>query len=107
MLMSVTRHIHIFAGKIIGEDRIDDDHTLTLDIDSDNEFIWPEAALTKVRQAFDLLIAQYAGADLTEYNLRRIGSDLEHLVRTMLQAGEITYNLEHRAVNYSMGRPRL
>jgi len=107
MLMSVTRHIHIFAGEIQGEKRIENDAVLTLDIDSDNEFIWNEAALQKVHRAFEERVAQSAGQDLTEYNLRRIGSDLEHLVRSMLQAGEIAYNLEHRVLNYSMGRPRL
>jgi len=107
MLMSTTRHIHIFAGEIAGESRIVNDGVLTLDIDPDNEFIWPEAALTKVRQAFTQLVEQSQGQDLTEYNLRRIGSDLEHLLRSMLQAGEIAYNLEHRAVNYSMGLPRI
>jgi NAD(P)H-quinone oxidoreductase subunit M len=107
MLMSVTRHIHIFAGQILGEARKEDDHTLTLDIDPDSEFIWNEAALTKVHRAFEEKVAQYAGQDLTEYNLRRIGSDLEFVVRTMLQAGEIAYNLEHRVLNYSMGSPRV
>jgi len=107
MLMSTTRHIHIFAGEIVGEDRKETPNILTLDIDPDNEFLWNEAALTKVHRAFEEKVAQYAGADLTEYNLRRIGSDLEHLVRSMIQAGEIAYNLEHRVLNYSMGRPRL
>ncbi|MEO0309736.1 MAG: NAD(P)H-quinone oxidoreductase subunit M [Gloeomargarita sp. DG02_3_bins_56] len=39
--------------------------------------------------------------------MRRIGSDLEHLIRGMLQRGEISYNLNSRVLNYSMGRPRL
>ncbi|WP_287129383.1 NAD(P)H-quinone oxidoreductase subunit M [Candidatus Cyanaurora vandensis] len=107
MLMSTTRHIHIFAGEIVGEDRIVNDHVLTLDIDPDNEFVWNETALQKVRANFGTLVAQAQGEDLTEYNLRRIGSDLEHLIRTMIQAGEIAYNLEHRVINYSMGRPRI
>jgi NAD(P)H-quinone oxidoreductase subunit M len=44
---------------------------------------------------------------LTEYNLRRIGSELEHLVRSLLQKGQISYNLNGRAVNYSMGLPQV
>jgi len=107
MLMSTTRHIHIFAGEISGESRVANDGVLTLDIDPDNEFVWNDAAIKKVHSAFDSLVAQYRGADLTEYNLRRIGSDLEHVVRGLLQAGEIAYNLEHRVLNYSMGRPRM
>ncbi|WP_281067858.1 NAD(P)H-quinone oxidoreductase subunit M [Anthocerotibacter panamensis] len=107
MLMSTTRHIHIFAGEVVGEDRIPNDGILTLDIDPDNEFVWNESALQKVHGAFRQLVEQAQGEDLTEYNLRRIGSDLEHLVRAMLQAGEIAYNLEHRVLNYSMGRPQV
>jgi NAD(P)H-quinone oxidoreductase subunit M len=49
----------------------------------------------------------YKGADLTDYNLRRIGSDLEHFVRSLLQQGEVTYNLNHRSLNYSMGLPQI
>jgi NAD(P)H-quinone oxidoreductase subunit M len=44
---------------------------------------------------------------LTDYNLRRIGSDLEHLIRSLLQSGRISYNLNSRAINYSMGLPQV
>ena len=47
------------------------------------------------------------GADLTEYTLRLIGSDLEHYIRKMLLAGELQYNLDCRVLNFSMGRPRI
>ena len=47
-----------------------------------------------------------AGAELTEYNLRRIGSELEGLIRQLLQAGELRYNPDARVLNYSMGLPR-
>jgi NAD(P)H-quinone oxidoreductase subunit M len=36
-----------------------------------------------------------------------MGSDLEHFVRGLLQSGEISYNLNHRALNYSMGLPQV
>lgn len=63
--------------------------------------------MQKVYRKFDDLVEAFSGEDLTEYNLRRIGSDLEHLVRSLIQKGEISYNLDCRAVNYSMGLPRV
>jgi NAD(P)H-quinone oxidoreductase subunit M len=80
---------------------------LTLDVDPDNELNWNEDALQKVYRKFDELVESYDGDDLTEYNLRRIGSDLEHFMRSLLQSGEISYNLESRVVNYSMGLPQV
>ncbi len=56
---------------------------------------------------FDELVESYSGEDLTEYNLRRIGSDLEHFVRGLLQSGQISYNLNSRVLNYSMGLPQV
>jgi short-subunit dehydrogenase len=50
--------------------------------------------------------AAQAGQELSDYSLRRIGSELEGLVRQMLQAGEVSYNPEARVLNYSMGLPR-
>ncbi len=107
MLMSTTRHIHIFAGEIVGEDRVVNDGVLTLNVDPDNEFVWNTGALEKLHRYFDERVAAMDGADLTEYNLRRIGSELENFVRSLLQKGEIAYNLEHRVINYSMGRPQM
>ena len=107
MLKSTTRHVHILTAQVQGEELIQDDNTLTLDIDPDNEFTWNDAALQKVYRKFDALVDDYNGEDLTEYNLRRIGSDLEHFIRSLLQKGEISYNLNTRAVNYSMGLPRV
>jgi hypothetical protein len=60
----------------------------------------------KLRSRFRSLVADYAGADLNDYNLRRIGSELEGEIRTLLQAGEIRYNPDSRVLNYSMGLPR-
>lgn len=106
-LKSTTRHIHIFAATIENNALIDSENMLTLDVDPDDELTWNDGAIKKVYGKFEELVAQYQGADLTDYNLRRIGSDLEHFVRSLLQKGEVTYNLNHRALNYSMGLPQI
>jgi len=107
LLKSTTRHIRIFTAEVENNELIPSENVLTLDIDPDNELNWPEESLQKVYRKFDELVETYNGEDLTEYNLRRIGSDLEHLVRNMLQKGEVSYNLNSRVVNYSMGLPRV
>ncbi|WP_204105563.1 MULTISPECIES: NAD(P)H-quinone oxidoreductase subunit M, partial [Spirulina sp. CCY15215] len=89
------------------DDFVESNKVLTLDIDPDNEFNWNEDSLQRVYRTFDDLVESYNGEDLTEYNLRRIGSDLEHLIRSLLQGGQISYNLQGRVTNYSMGLPRL
>jgi NAD(P)H-quinone oxidoreductase subunit M len=106
-LKSTTRHIHVFAATIEDNALVDSEDTLTLDIDPDDELTWTDAATKKVYSKFEELVAEYKGADLNDYNLRRIGSDLEHFVRSLLQKGEVTYNLNHRALNYSMGLPQI
>jgi len=106
LLKSTTRHIRLFTARVENGDLVPDPDQLTLDIDPDNEFIWEEAALEKVRGAFRSQVERHAGADLTDYNLRRIGSELEGVIRTMLQAGELRYNPSARVLNYSMGLPR-
>ncbi len=107
MLKSTTRHIRIFAAEVQDKELVPSDSVLTLDIDPDNEFIWSEDAIQKVHSRFDDLVEANAGEELSEYNLRRIGSDLEHLLRTLLQSGEIRYNLDSRVLNYSLGLPRI
>ncbi|MEA5570585.1 NAD(P)H-quinone oxidoreductase subunit M [Calothrix sp. UHCC 0171] len=108
LLKSTTRHIRIFAAELDKDgELVPHDRVLTLDIDPDNEFIWNEDALQKVYRKFDDLVEASSGADLTDYNLRRIGSDLEHFVRSLLQNAEISYNLNARVANYSMGLPRV
>jgi NAD(P)H-quinone oxidoreductase subunit M len=107
LLKSTTRHIHIFTAEIQDEELVENDQKLTLDVDPDNEFNWSSEALQQVYRKFDQLVDASSGEDLTEYNLRRIGSDLEHLVRSLLQDGQISYNLNTRAVNYSLGLPRV
>lgn len=107
LLKSTTRHIRIYTAEVEGNELVESPKVLTLDVDPDNELNWNEDALQKVYRKFDELVEAYDGADLTEYNLRRIGSDLEHLMRSLLQSGEISYNLESRVVNYSMGLPQV
>jgi NAD(P)H-quinone oxidoreductase subunit M len=107
LLKSTTRHIHIFTATVENNELVPSDKVLTLDVDPDNEFNWSEDALQQVYRKFDELVESYNGSELTEYNLRRIGSDLEHLVRSLLQKGDISYNLNCRVLNYSMGLPRL
>ncbi len=107
LLKSTTRHIHIFAAEVEDNQLVPSDKVLTLDIDPDNELEWNEDALQRVYYKFDELVESYSGEDLTDYNLRRIGSDLEHYVRSLLQQGVVGYNLNHRVRNYSMGVPQV
>ncbi len=107
LLKSTTRHVHIYAATVKDNKLTESDSYLTLDIDPDDEFNWTPSAVEKVNKKFEELVESYKGADLTEYNLRRIGSDLEHFIRSLLQKSEITYNLNHRALNYSMGLPQI
>ncbi|MBD2580555.1 NAD(P)H-quinone oxidoreductase subunit M [Oscillatoria sp. FACHB-1406] len=107
LLKSTTRHIRLYAAEVKDNEWVESDNVLTIDIDPDNEFNWNETALRKVYQTFDELVKSYDGEELTEYNLRRIGSELEHLMRALLQEGQITYNLQARVLNYSMGLPHV
>lgn len=107
LLKSTTRHIHIFTATVENNELVPNENVLTLDVDPDNEFNWSEDALQQVYRKFDEGVEAYSGADLTDYNIRRIGSDLEHFVRSLLQKGEISYNLESRVMNYSMGLPQV
>lgn len=107
LLKCTTRHIRIFTAEVENNELVPSDGVLTLDIDPDNELNWNEEALQTVYRKFDELVESYSGEDLTEYNLRRIGSDLEHFVRSLLQSGQISYNLNSRVLNYSMGLPQV
>jgi NAD(P)H-quinone oxidoreductase subunit M len=106
-LKSTTRHIQVYAATVEDNELIDSESALTLDVDPDNELNWNDNSLKQVYAKFEELVASYKGADLTDYNLRRIGSELEHFVRSLLQKGEISYNLKHRALNYSLGLPQV
>ncbi|MBD1939358.1 NAD(P)H-quinone oxidoreductase subunit M [Microcoleus sp. FACHB-68] len=107
LLKSTTRHIHIFTADVENNELVPNDQVLTIDVDPDNELLWNQDTLQQVYRKFDELVESYSGQDLTEYNLRRIGSDLEHFVRSLLQSGQISYNLNSRALNYSMGLPQV
>ena len=108
LLKSTTRHIRIFSAEIVGDgELVPSNQVLTLDVDPDNEFNWSEDALQRVYRQCDEQVEATSGQDLTDYKLRRIGSDLEHFVRSLLQKGEISYNLNARGANYSMGLPRI
>jgi NAD(P)H-quinone oxidoreductase subunit M len=106
LLKSTTRHVRLFTARVEDGNLIPDPAQLTLDLDPDNEFLWDAPVLEKVQQQFRQLVASQAGADLSEYNLRRIGSELEGMIRQLLQAGELRYNPDCRVLNYSMGLPR-
>ncbi len=107
LLKSTTRHIHIFTATVENNELVPSENVLTLDVDPDNEFNWNEDTLQQVYRKFDEGVEAYSDADLTDYNIRRIGSDLEHFVRSLLQKGAISYNLESRVMNYSMGLPQV
>ena len=107
LLKCTTRHIRIYTAEVENNELVESENVLTLDVDPDNEFNWNEDALQKVYRKFDELVESYSGSALTEYNLRRIGSDLEHLMRSLLQSGQISYNTESRVLNYSMGLPQV
>lgn len=107
LVKSTTRHVRIYSAELENNELVPSDKVLTLDVDPDNEFIWDEDALQKVYRKFDDLVEANSGQELSEYNLRLIGSDLEHFIRSLLQKGEISYNLGSRVRNYSMGLPKI
>lgn len=107
LVKSTTRHVHIFSATVENNELVPSDNVLTLDVDPDNELNWSEEALQKVYRKFDELVEASSGEELTEYNIRRIGSDLEHFVRSLLLKGDVSYNLNSRVLNYSMGLPRV
>ena len=107
LVKSTTRHVRLYSAEVKDNELVESDNVLTLDIDPDNEFNWNDDTLQKVYRKFDEIVEQNNGQDLSEYNLRRIGSDLEHFIRSLLLKGEISYNLGARVRNYSMGLPRM
>jgi len=106
LLKCTTRHVRIFTARVENNELIEDPNQLTLDLDPDNEFIWTDDVIEKVQKRFVELVEVNAGKELTEYNLRKIGSDLEAQLRQLLQAGELSYNPDCRVLNFSMGLPR-
>tara|TARA_Y100001968_G_C19208238_1_gene643436 strand:- start:244 stop:591 length:348 start_codon:yes stop_codon:yes gene_type:complete len=106
LLKSTTRHVRLFTAKVVNEDLVPDLDHLTMDLDPDNEFIWTDDAIEKIQNRFRDLIDAYSDKELTDYNLRKIGSELEGAIRQLLQMGKLSYNPDSRVMNYSMGLPR-
>ena len=106
LLKCTTRHVRLFTARVEGENLLSDPDHLTLDLDPDNEFLWTRESTDRVHQRFRELVSAQDGKELSDYNLRRIGSDLEGFIRGLLQAGELSYNPECRVLNYSLGLPR-
>jgi len=73
LLKSTTRHVRIFTAEVIDEELQFNPNKLTLDLDPDNEFIWNEGSLSKIKEKFNELIKERAGKDLDDYELRIIG----------------------------------
>ena len=106
LLKSTTRHVRIFTAEVVEQELKFHPNKLTLDLDPDNEFIWNEDALAKINDKFNALIKERAGSDLNDYELRKIGSEIEVLIKFLLQNGQLSYNTECRVMNYSMGLPK-
>lgn len=106
MVKCTTRHIRIFSARVDNGVLVPSADQLTLDVDPDNEFLWSNQTLEQVQQAFQEQVEARAGDDLNDYTLRRIGSELEDLIRSLLRTGHIRYNPRARVLNYSMGLPQ-
>ena len=106
LLKCTTRHVRLFTARVVNDDLVASDDELTLDLDPDNDFHWSDAAVAKVQQQFRSLVESAGSGELSDYTLRRIGTDLEGFIRQLLQAGELRYNPDGRVQNFSMGLPR-
>ena len=106
LLKSTTRHVRIFTADVINSELIFNPKKLTIDVDPDNEFLWNDESLNKVHEKFNNLVIERNGKDLDDYELRRIGSEIEGLIKLLLQQGLLSYNPECRVMNYSMGLPK-
>ena len=106
LLKSTTRHVRIFTAEVIDKELQFHPNKLTLDLDPDNEFIWREDSLNQVKNKFNELIKERAGKNLDDYELRKIGSEIEGLIKFLLQNGQLSYNPDSRVMNYSMGLPK-
>ena len=106
LLKSTTRHVRIFTAEVIDKELKFHPNKLTLDLDPDNEFIWNDDSLNKITNKFNELINDRKGKDLDDYELRKIGSEIEGLIKFLLQNGQLSYNPDCRVMNYSMGLPK-
>ena len=106
LLKSTTRHVRIFTAEVVDNELQFHPNKLTLDLDPDNEFIWNKDSLKKINEKFNELIEERVGKDLDDYELRKIGSEIEGLIKFLLQNGQLSYNPDSRVINYSMGLPK-
>ena len=106
LLKSTTRHVRIFTADVVNNELQFHPNKLTLDLDPDNEFIWNEDSLNKVNKKFNELVKIRSGKNLDDYELRKIGSEIEGLIKVLLQNGQLSYNPDCRVMNYSMGLPK-
>ena len=106
LLKSTTRHVRIFTADVVNSDLQFHPNKLTLDLDPDHEFISNEGSLEKVNQKFIELVEERNGKNLDDYELRKIGSEIEGLIKYLLQDGLLSYNPDCRVMNYSMGLPK-
>ena len=106
LLKSTTRHVRIYTADVVNNNLQFDPNKLTLDQDPDSEFIWNEESLKKVNHKFTELVEERDGKSLDDYELRKIGSEIEGLIKFLLQNGQLSYNPDCRVMNYSMGLPK-
>ena len=106
LLKSTTRHVRIFTAEVVDNELQFHPNKLTLDLDPDNEFIWKEDSIKKINDKFNELIKERAGKDLDDYELRKIGSEIEGLIKILLQNVQLSYNPDCRVMIYSMGLPK-
>ena len=106
LLKSTTRHVRIFTADVVDNELRFDQNKLTIDLDPDNEFLWNNECLEKINKKFSELVAERDGKNLDDYELRKIGSEIEGLIKFLLQNGQLSYNPDCRVMNYSMGLPK-
>ena len=85
LLKSTTRHVRIFTAEVVDEELKFHPNKLTLDLDPDNEFIWNEDSIKKINEKFKELIKERSGKDLDDYELRKIGSEIEGLINFLFR----------------------
>ena len=106
LLKSTTRHVRIFTAEVVDKELQFHPNKLTLDLDPDNEFIWNEDSLKKINEKFNELIKDRTGRDLDDYELRKVGSEIEGLIKFLLQNGQLSYNPDCSCLLYTSPSPR-
>ena len=105
LLKCTTRHVRLFTARIDNDDLVISDDELTMDLDPDNEFLWSDAAIAKVQSRFKELVDAASGGELSDYSLRRIGTDLEGFIRQLLQAGPCATDGESFSIQQAPDMP--